>query len=87
MSSLINKRAVRKLALTLANDIHGQLHLPDKTVDNDGRTWTFKNAKKQMDGKKYSQVSTIFLEHINSMVRVNVEEYIKNMKTTGSTIK
>lgn len=87
MSNLINKRAVRQLALTIANDIHGQLHLPDVSVDHDGRAWDFSGAKKQMHGKKYKQVSASFLEHINSMVRVNVEEHIKKMRATGSTVK
>ena len=87
MSNLINKRAVRKLALDIANDMYGQLHLPDKSVDPSGRTWNFTGAKKQMKGKKYKQVSASFLEHINSLVRVNVENHIKNMQSTGSTVK
>lgn len=87
MSNLINKRAVRKLALTLANDMHANLSLPDNITDGDGRTWDFTGAKKEMKGKKYTQVSASFLNHIDSLVRVNAEEYIKKMRTTGSTIK
>ena len=37
--------------------------------------------------KKYKQVSASFLEHINSLVRVNVENYIKKNPPRGATVK
>mgnify|MGYP006106339681 CR=1 FL=1 len=87
MSNLINRSAVRKLALVIANDLHSGSILPDNITDGDGRNWDFTGAKKEMKGKKYTQVSASFIDHINSLVRVNVEEYIKKMRNTGSTVK
>lgn len=87
MSNLINKRAVRQLALTIANDLYGSIQLPDKSPGIDGKVWDYTRAKENMSGRKYRQVSSKFIEHINNMVRVNVQEYIKNMQDKGSTIK
>lgn len=87
MSSLINKRAVRKLALDLANDMYSNVNLPDSAVSSDGTRWNYTRVKASRKGKKYNQVSLAFIDHINAMVRVNVQEYIKKNKPTGSTIK
>lgn len=87
MSNLINKRAVRKLALTLANDKHAPEELQDIYVDSEGRKWDYSRALASTNTKKYKQVSASFLEHINSLVRVNVEQHIKNLSGKGSTVK
>lgn len=87
MSNLINKRAVRQLALTVANDMYGGSHLPDTSTDSQGKVWSYKRTKKLSSGKKYRQVSASFLDHIESMVRVNVQDYIKKMQDKGSTVK
>lgn len=87
MSNLINKRAVRSLALSIANDMYGNTCLPDTATGEGGRVWNYTRCKQSMSGKKYKQVSANFLEHINQLVRVNVQEYIKKMQDKGSTIK
>lgn len=87
MSNLINKRAVRALALSIANDMYGEITLPDNDTSSDGKVWKYTRAKSNMSGKKYKQVSAKFLEHIDSLVRVNVQQYIKKMQDRGTTIK
>tara|TARA_R110002167_G_scaffold9579_21_gene44372 strand:+ start:1310 stop:1573 length:264 start_codon:yes stop_codon:yes gene_type:complete len=87
MNNLINKRAVRKLALDLANDRHPIEDLKDIYVDSEGRKWDYARALASSNTKKYKQVSASFIEHINSLVRVNVEQHIKKMTGKGSTVK
>ena len=87
MSNLINKRAVRKLALTIANEIHPKKNMADEYVDSSGKTWNYGRALRSSANKKYKQVSISFLEHINSLVRVEVEKYIKKNPPRGATIK
>jgi len=87
MSNLINKRAVRKLALSIANDMYPTTAMPDEYVDNDGRKWNYSRAMKASTNKKFKQVSGAFLEHINSLVRVQVESHIKKNPPRGATIK
>lgn len=87
MSNLINKRAVRKLALDIANNLHPQEGIPDTYTDSNGRVWNYSGAKKHASNKRYKQVSASFLDHINSLVRVNVEQFVKKMPNKGSTIK
>ena len=87
MSNLINKRAVRKLALTIANDMYNNTTLPDTTTDSTGRVWDYRRTKNVTTTKKYRQVSASFLDHIESMVRVNMKEYIRAMPDKGSTVK
>lgn len=87
MSNLINKRAVRKLALEIANAQYPCESLPDTQTDTNGRVWTYKRCKESFTNKKYKQVSSKFLEHIETMVRVNMKQYIEKMDGKGSTIK
>ncbi len=87
MSNLINKRAVRRLALTIANELHPQDNLPKDYTDSTGKVWTYARASSMSKSKKYKQVSAAFLDHINGLVRVNVENYIKKMPNKGSTVK
>tara|TARA_R110000824_G_scaffold245720_4_gene434830 strand:+ start:3043 stop:3312 length:270 start_codon:yes stop_codon:yes gene_type:complete len=87
MNNLINRRAVRKLALVIANEMHPQKTMSDEYVDASGRTWNYGRALASSANKKYKQVSISFLEHINGMVRVEVEKYIKKNPPRGATVK
>ena len=87
MSNLINKRAVRKVALDVANSMYSNVGLQDRVTDGDGKQWNYKRVNEMRTGNKYKQVSASFLDHIEAMVRVNVKEYIKKSKLTGSTVK
>jgi hypothetical protein len=86
MSNLINKQAVRKLALMVANDKYSTSGLPD-IVEGAERTWDWTRAKKAKPYKKYRQVSLSFLEEINTSVRLLVQERINKLDGKGTTIK
>lgn len=85
--SYINKRAVRKLALDMANSKYPLDEMPDKVVDSNGRLWNYSGAKSKRVSKRYKQVSSKFLEHIDLMVFNNVKSYIEKMPNKGSTVK
>jgi len=85
--SYINKRAVRALALKIANNKYPLDEMPDQRVDSDGRVWNYARANKNRTKKRYTQVSAKFLEHVDLMVRNNVQSYIDKMPNKGSTIK
>jgi len=87
MSNLINKQAVRRLALIIANEKHTDVGLPDSYADATGRQWNYTGAKKSYRGRKYRQVSAAFLEHMDSLVKVSISNYIDKMDNNGSTIK
>ena len=85
--SYINKRAVRKLALDMANSKYPLDEMPDQHIDADGRVWNYAGAKKNRTTKRFKQVSTKFLEHIDLMVLNNVKSHIEKMPNKGSTVK
>ena len=87
MSSLINKRAVRALALKVANSNHRATELPDTYVDSTGRQWDYTGAKKHSKKQRYTQVSSSFMEHIESLIRANIIAHVNKMDPKGHTVK
>ena len=85
--SYINKRAVRKLALDMANSKFPMDDMPDEHVDSTGKVWNYAGAKKHRIARRYKQVSTKFLDYIDLMVRNNVQQHIEKMDNKGSTVK
>ena len=87
MSNLINKRAVRAFALKVANSKYPAPELPDRYVDSTGREWDYTGAKKHGKKRRYTQVSGDFMQHIESLLRANIQAHIEKMDPKGSTIK
>ena len=84
--SLINKRAVRKLALQLANAKYPKDSI-DNCVDSQGRQWDYSRAQELSKKKRFSQVSSTFLDQVEAQVRVAVQKRVDAMSKAGKTVK
>lgn len=84
--SLINKRAVRKLALSLANAKYPKDSIQN-TVDSQGRQWDYSRAQELSKKQRFTQVSSTFLDQIEAQVRVAVQKRIDAMTKAGKTVK
>ena len=84
---LINKQAVRRIALIMANEKFSDSSLPDVLTDSSGREWNWSNVKKVKPYRKYRQVSVNFIENINAEVRNIIKSKIDGLDGKGSTVK
>lgn len=82
---LINKTKVRKVALTLANELAPDA-MPDKYVDHNGKEWDYSRVNK-MPKKQYTQVCPDFFNTIEAKVLNMLKEHVKNMPKGGKTIR
>lgn len=85
--SLINKRAVRKLAMTIANEKYANKPPLTTAVDSTGRQWSYERALSLSTRKKYTQVSEEFFEMIEESVRNTIQDHLAKEPPIGKTIK
>ena len=84
--SLINKRAVRKLALDLANAKYPKDQIKN-CVDSTGRQWDYSRAQELSKKRRFSQVSSSFMDQIEAQIRVIITARIDAMPKSGKTVK
>ena len=84
--SLINKRATRKIILSLANSKYAT-KTPDVSVDSTGRQWDYTRANIARKKGQFTQVSQQFLEDIDTHVRGYIETYLDRNPQKGKTVK
>ena len=83
--SLINKKAVKKFTLNIAND-RFSANLPKRMVDGQGREWNLSRCG-QSASKRFTQVSQSFVDDIEAKVRNLIAEHIKKHPSIGKTIR
>ena len=84
--SLINKRQVRKMILTMANSKYSH-KMDDVSVDSNGREWDYTRANAARKKGQFTQVSQKLLQEIDTHVRVHIETFLDNNPQKGKTVK
>ena len=83
--SLINKRQVRKMILTMANSKYAH-KMDDVAVDSTGRQWDYTRANEVRRKGQFTQVTQELLKDIDVHVRLHIENYLDNNPQKGKTV-
>ena len=83
--SLINKRQVRKMILTMANSKYAR-KMEDLAVDSTGRQWDYTRANAARKKGQFTQVTQGLLKDIDVHVRLHIENYLDNNPQKGKTV-
>jgi len=85
--SLINKRAVRKIILNLANSKYSDYGLHDNAIDSTGKEWDYSRANTLRKNKKFTQVTQKLLDGLDVYLRIHIESHLDNNPQSGKTVK
>jgi hypothetical protein len=84
MRRLVNKVALRKYALEIANDVDMNI-MPAGYVDSVGRQWDYGRCFDNV--KRYTSVSVDFYDVIDTQVKKMVIDHIKKNPPRGKTVR